>query len=87
MIHGLDELVHFYRTGKRTGLQHPVGPHFCPGGPAPPEARLHGNENLLHRACSSGNLVVVRELLAAGGGYRYPLAHVVLRYTGYTMFQ
>ena len=39
------------------------------GSLAPPEARLHGTENLLHRACTEGNIVVVTELLSMG--YRY----------------
>ena len=36
------------------------------GSLAPPEARLHGTENLLHRACTEGNIVVVTELLSMG---------------------
>ena len=38
------------RSGSRTGLQHVLATHV-PAATAPPESRLHGTENLLHRAC------------------------------------
>ena len=38
------------RSGSRTGLQHVLSEHV-PAATAPPESRLHGTENLLHRAC------------------------------------
>ena len=65
MIHGLDELVNFYLTAPNSGLQHRLV-DWVPGSLAPPETRLHGTENLLHRACTEGNLVVVTELLSMG---------------------
>jgi len=63
--HGLDSLVNYYMNEKQTGLQHSLT-DWVPGSLAPPEARLHGTENLLHRACTEGNLVVVTELLSMG---------------------
>eukprot|EP00092_Neocalanus_flemingeri_P028200 GFUD01030624.1.p1 GENE.GFUD01030624.1~~GFUD01030624.1.p1 ORF type:complete len:807 (+),score=129.29 GFUD01030624.1:58-2478(+) len=65
VIHGLDEMIHFYQHEKKSGLQHRLI-DFVPGGIAPPETRLHGTENLLHRASTKGNFIVVSELLASG---------------------
>jgi len=65
VIHGLDELINFYQHVQKSGLQHKLA-EFVPGNFAPPETRLHGTENLLHRASTEGNLVVVSELLASG---------------------
>ena len=67
IIHGLDCFIDFYRSDRKTGLQHSVK-DFVPGKPAPPDSKLHGTENLLHRASMEGNNVVVTELL--GSGYR-----------------
>jgi len=43
VVHGLDELVRFYRDeNARSGLQHPLAT-MAPGGrPCPPDVRLHG---------------------------------------------
>ena len=65
IIQGLDAFIEYYRHGKKTGLQHALGDHV-PGSLAPPESRLHGTENLLHRACKMGELTVVSELLSMG---------------------
>jgi len=65
VIHGLDEMIHFYQFEKKSGLQHRLT-DFVPGNLAPPETRLHGTENLLHRASTEGNFIVVSELLASG---------------------
>ena len=65
ILHGLDTFIDYYRSGKKTGLQHSLN-DFVPGKPAPAESKLHGTENLLHRASMEGNIVVVTELLASG---------------------
>ncbi len=67
VIHGLDELVHFYRYQENNGLQHSLT-SFVPCSPCPLSVRLHGRENLLHRAAAAGDDRVVSELL--GCGYR-----------------
>jgi len=64
VIHGLDQLIHFYQTCESSGLQHKLS-DWVPASVAPPDTRLHGTENLLHRAASEGNAVVVSELLAS----------------------
>jgi len=67
VIHGLDELVRFYRDeNARSGLQHPLSSPLAGGRPCPADVRLHGIENLLHRASSAGDVDVVSELLACG---------------------
>ena len=65
IIHGLDVLIDYYRSNTRSGLQHSLSGHV-PGQVAPPETRVHGNENLLHRACKVGDVTVASELLAVG---------------------
>ena len=65
ILHGLDMFIDYYRSDRKTGLQHRLH-DFVPGKPAPPESKLHGTENLLHRASMEGNTVVVTELLASG---------------------
>ena len=65
IIQGLDALIEYYRRSTRSGLQHTLSDHV-PGATAPPESRLHGSENLLHRACAMGDVTVVTELLAVG---------------------
>ena len=65
MIHGLDELVNFYRTNPNSRLQHSLN-DFVPGSLCPISVRLHGTENLLHRASAGGNVTVVSELLKSG---------------------
>ena len=65
VIHGLDQLVGYYRRHPNTGLQHSLG-DFVEGELCPNGVRLHGSENLLHRATSEGNEVVVFELLQSG---------------------
>ena len=65
ILHGLDTFIDYYRSGKKTGLQHILS-DFVPGKAAPAESKLHGSENLLHRASTEGNIVVVTELLASG---------------------
>lgn len=62
---GLDALINYYKSNNKTGLQHCLSDHV-PLNIAPPEVRLHGTENLLHRACKVGDLKVVSELLAVG---------------------
>jgi ankyrin repeat protein len=57
--------VSHYQHDPRSGLQHRLA-DWLPGSLAPPETRLHGTENLLHRACTEGNGVVVTELLSMG---------------------
>ena len=58
VIHGLDELVEYYRHEPRSGLQHSLN-NFVQGHSPPPEAKLHGTENLLHRSTVEGDLTVV----------------------------
>ena len=65
IMHGLDHFIDYYRSDRKTGLQHRLK-DFVPGQPAPPDSKLHGTENLLHRASMEGNNVVVTELLASG---------------------
>jgi len=65
IIQGLDALINYYKSNNKTGLQHCLSDHV-PLSIAPPEVRLHGTENLLHRACKVGDLKVVSELLAVG---------------------
>ena len=67
MIHGLDELVEYYRYHEQNGLQHRLD-GFVPCSPCPSGVRLHGTENLLHRAAAAGDANVVSELL--GCSYR-----------------
>ncbi len=65
IIHGLDELISYYRSNPDSGLQHSLD-NFVSGSLCPPSVRLHGTENLLHRAAKEGNVVVVSELLVCG---------------------
>jgi len=67
VIHGLEQLIAFYQRSPNSGLQHSLEDYVA-GTLAPPETRLHGNENLLHRATLEGNMTVLTELL--GSGYR-----------------
>jgi len=66
VIHGLDELVYYYQHQPNSGLQHSLT-HFVPGEDCPASVKLHGVENLLHRASANGSLTVVSELLKCGG--------------------
>ena len=66
VIHGLDELIFYYQRQPKSGLQHKLG-RFVPGNPCPTSVRLHGVENLLHRASMAGNTLIVQELLRCGG--------------------
>ena len=66
VIHGLDELIFYYQRQPKSGLQHKLG-RFVPGNPCPTSVRLHGVENLLHRASIAGNTLIVKELLLCGG--------------------
>ena len=66
VIHGLDELVYYYQHQPNSGLQHSLT-HFVPGDDCPPSVKLHGVENLLHRASANGSLTVVSELFKCGG--------------------
>jgi tyrosine-protein kinase len=65
VIHGLDQLIFYYRRHPNTGLQHSLG-DFVEGDLCPNGVRLHGSENLLHRATAEGNEIVVSELLQSG---------------------
>ncbi len=65
VIHGLDELVFYYQNQPNSGLQHSLT-HFVPGDECPDSVKLHGVENLLHRASAGGSLPVVSELLKCG---------------------
>ena len=65
IIHSLDRFIDYYRSDRKTELQ-PSVKDFVPCQPAPPDSKLHGTENLLHRASMEGNNVVVTELLASG---------------------
>ena len=62
VIHGLDELVYYYQHQTNSGLQHSLS-HFVPGDECPASVKLHGVENLLHRASAGGSVKVVSELL------------------------
>ena len=67
VIHGLDELVHYYRYQENSGLQHRLSSPVSSGAePCPSAVRLHGRENLLHRASAAGDPNVVSELLDCG---------------------
>ena len=57
VIHGLDELVYFYKNNVHSGLQHRLTDHV-PGHECPLVFKLHGSENLLHRATANGNYEV-----------------------------
>ena len=65
VIHGLDQVIYYYRRNPNTGLQHSLG-DFIEGELCPNALRLHGSENLLHRATAEGNAIVVSELLNCG---------------------
>lgn len=65
VIHGLDELIYYYQHHSNTGLQHELR-NFVPQNLAPVDSRLHGFENLLHRATAEGDVTVVSELLKCG---------------------
>ena len=49
IIHGLDELVYYYQNQPCSGLQHRLN-RFVPKDKCPTSVRLHGVDNLLHRA-------------------------------------
>ena len=49
VIHGLDELVYYYQNQPCSGLQHRLD-KFVPNEKCPTSVRLHGVDNLLHRA-------------------------------------
>ena len=49
VIHGLDELVYYYQNQPCSGLQHRLN-RYVPKEKCPLSVRLHGVENLLHRA-------------------------------------
>ena len=55
----MDELVHYYRRHPDTGLQHKLGDFVDGGDLCPAEVRLHGRENLLHRATVEGDEVTM----------------------------
>ncbi|XP_076033316.1 SH2 ankyrin repeat kinase [Oratosquilla oratoria] len=65
IFHGLDTLIGHY-------CQNPVGKSEtvlswpCSGSPVPPDVKLNGSSNLLHRATSQGNAKIVYELLKPG---------------------
>lgn len=65
IIDSLDRFIDYYRSDRKTELQ-PSVKDFIPCQPSPPDSKLHGTENLLHRASMEGNNVVVMELLASG---------------------
>ena len=65
VIHGLDELIFYYQNQPQSGLQHSLN-NFVPGDDCPNSVKLHGAENLLHRATKAGNFIVVEELLKCG---------------------
>ena len=67
VIHGLDELVHYYKHNLNSGLQHRLHDHV-PGQECPVQVKLHGTENLLHRATIQGDYQVVYQLIE--NGYR-----------------
>ena len=69
VIHGLDELVFYYFNHEHSGLQHKLS-SFVPGDKCPSAVRLHGVNNLLHRAATAGNVCVVSELLNCGRDVR-----------------
>ncbi len=62
VIHGLDELVYYYQHQVNSGLQHKLN-DFVPGEVCPVPVRLHGTENLLHRATSAGDANIVFQML------------------------
>lgn len=67
VIHGLDELVFYYTNASNTGLQHSLL-QYVEANECPQSVRLHGVENLLHRATASGSVKVVSELLKCNSG-------------------
>ena len=69
VIHGLDELVFYYFNHQHSGLQHKLT-SFVPGDKCPSSVRLHGVNNLLHRAAMAGDALVVSELLNCGRDVR-----------------
>lgn len=66
----MDELIYYYFNNPHSGLQHELT-CFVEGDHCPPEVRLHGVENLLHRATVGGNITVVSELLKVNKLYKY----------------
>ncbi|RXG54558.1 Tyrosine-protein kinase shark [Armadillidium vulgare] len=65
IFHGLDTLIFHYCQQPLPGGG-PVLSIPCLGEAPPPESRLHGSSNLLHRAVSQENIKVVSELLKSG---------------------
>lgn len=59
-IHGLDDLIEFYKTSTYlcTKLK-----NYVKKLPPPVETRRHGKKNLLHRATTANHLDVVKEML------------------------
>ncbi|KAM7345659.1 SH2 ankyrin repeat kinase [Cochliomyia hominivorax] len=64
ILHGLDTLVDFYQQGAN-GLVTKLTKHIRKD-PPPNGTRSHGSTNLLHRAVTNNNHVVVSELLKCG---------------------
>ena len=65
-----------FQNNEYSGLQHRLTEHV-PGEECPLVFKLHGSENLLHRAAKQGSYEVVYELLKSGYQVRlnflYPL--------------
>jgi tyrosine-protein kinase len=66
VIHGLDELIFYYQNQMHSGLQHRLS-RYLPKDECPTSVKLHGVQNLLHRATAAGSDKVVSELLQCGG--------------------
>lgn len=64
ILHGLDTLVDFYQQAGN-GLVTKLSKHIRKD-PPPNDTRSHGSSNLLHRAVTNNNHVVVSELLKCG---------------------
>ncbi|TRY75135.1 hypothetical protein TCAL_00667 [Tigriopus californicus] len=65
VVQGLEEVIFYYWKNPNSGLQHPLT-KFVRGKLCPLHARLHGTENLLHRATAANNVGIVQELLHSG---------------------
>lgn len=65
VVQGLEEVIFYYWKNPNSGLQHPLT-KYVRGKLCPLHARLHGTENLLHRATVANNVDIVQELLHSG---------------------
>ncbi|KAJ8976560.1 hypothetical protein NQ317_014213 [Molorchus minor] len=68
-FHGLEILIEHYSNSPNALCEGLILTEYLKGNPPPHDSRRHGNTNLLHRATSQDNYIIVSELLKTG--YRH----------------